>query len=351
MLAIAIIVFREVLEASLIVGIVLAASVGIPGRGRWVACGIGAGVLGAALVAAFAASIAGAFAGNGQELLNAAVLCLAVCMLGWHNIWIARHAREIAANAGDVGRQVASGARPLAALALITGAAVLREGSETVLFVFGILAGTNEGFPALLAGGLLGLAGGVAAGATIYFGLLRIPLHRLFVVTGWMVLLLACGLAAQAAAFLVQANLLPALGNQVWDTSWLLSEEGIPGRVLHTLIGYVARPEGVQIVAFVATLVAIGVPMRLTRRPRRAAVAAAALLAAGMLGLPHDARAEPRAGMPAVDCRGLALQHTGPLAFGPQGFGFDHAQSCADPIGYRVRPCVQPGTLAALETG
>ena len=170
MLAIAIIVFREVLEASLIVGIVLAASVGIPRRGRWVAGGIVGGVLGAGAVAAFAASIAGAFQGNGQELLNATVLCLAVCMLGWHNIWMARHARETAANASSIGRQVASGAKPLAALALITGAAVLREGSETVLFVFGIVAGTQTGLAGVLGGGLLGLAGGAASGAAIYFG-------------------------------------------------------------------------------------------------------------------------------------------------------------------------------------
>jgi len=338
MLAIAIIVFREVLEASLIVGIVLAASVGIPRRGRWVAGGIAGGVLGAALVAGFAASIADAFQGNGQELLDATVLCLAVCMLGWHNLWMARHARELAANAGSVGRDVAAGTRPLAALALITGAAVLREGSETVLFVFGILAGTHEGFPALLAGGLLGLAGGVASGATIYFGLLRIPLHRLFVVTSWLVLLLAAGLAAQAAAFLVQANLLPALGNQVWNTSWLLSENSIPGRVLHTLIGYVARPEGIQVIAFLATLLAIGIPMRLIGRPRRSTVAAAALLAAGLLGLPQNARAELQVRMPTVDYRELEFEHNGLLTFGAKGSGFDHAQSYTNSIGYGVLP-------------
>lgn len=338
MLAIAIIVFREVLEASLIVGIVLAASVGIPQRGRWVAGGILAGVMGASLVAAFAASIAGAFQGNGQELLNATVLCLAVCMLGWHNIWMARHAREMAASASSVGRQVASGARPLAVLALITGAAVLREGSETVLFVFGIVAGTQTGFPGLLAGGLLGLAGGVASGAAIYFGLLRIPLHRLFQVTSWMVLLLAAELAAQAAAFLVQANLLPPLGNAIWDTSWLLSEDSIPGRVLHTLIGYVAQPEGIQLIAFVLTLLAIGVPMKLIGRPRRAAVVTAALLTLGIMTMPRPAHAELRVFMPTVEYRELEFEHNGLLEFGPKGSGFDHAQSYTNEIGYGVLP-------------
>jgi high-affinity iron transporter len=270
MLAVAIIVFREILEAGLIVGIVMAASVGIPGRNQWIATGIAGGVLGAALVAWFAASIAQAFEGNGQELLNASVLVLAVCMLAWHNIWMASHARELAAHASALGRQVAAGTRPLAALALITGAAVLREGSETVLFVYGITASDQGGSAAaLVAGGLLGVAGGVAAGTLIYLGLLRMPVRRLFAVTSWMVLLLAGGLAAQAAAFLVQAGLLPALGNQMWDTSFILPDDSLAGRIMHTLVGYVARPEGIQLLIFVATLVAIGLPMWLISRGRR----------------------------------------------------------------------------------
>lgn len=266
MLATAIIVFREVLEAALIVSIVLAASLGVPGRERWVAAGVAAGAAGAAVVALFAAAIADAFAGNGQELLNAGVLCLAVAMLAWHNIWMASHAREMAADARALGRAVAAGHRPLIALALIPGAAVLREGSETVLFVYGVAASSVDGAPALLAGGLLGLAGGAALGTALYFGLLRIPVGRLFMVTSWMVLFLAAGLASQAASFLVQAGLLPPLGESLWDTSFLLTESSIPGRVLHTLIGYAARPQGIQLLAFGLTLLAIGVPMLLIAR-------------------------------------------------------------------------------------
>jgi len=86
MLATAIIVFREVLEASLVVGIVLAASRGVPKRAAWVAGGVATGVLGAAIVAACADLIAAAVNGIGQELFNAAILFTAVAMLGWHNI-------------------------------------------------------------------------------------------------------------------------------------------------------------------------------------------------------------------------------------------------------------------------
>lgn len=267
MLGAAIIVFREVLEAALIVGIVLAASTGAARRGFWISTGLAGGVIGAALVALFAAEIASAAAGIGQELLNAVILLLAVGMLGWHNIWMSRHGRELAATAREVGDAVISGARPLYVLAVVVGLAVLREGSETVLFLYGIAAGGGLSAGSLIAGGTLGLAGGVAVGAALYLGLLRIPPRRLFTVTSWMVLLLAAGMASQAAGYLVQADLLPPLGNAVWDTSVMLTEDSVLGKALHTLIGYVSRPEGIQILFYVTTLCAISLLTRIVGSP------------------------------------------------------------------------------------
>jgi high-affinity iron transporter len=267
MLGAAIIVFREVLEAALIVGIVLAASTGAPRRGFWISTGLAGGVVGAGLVALFAAEIASAAAGIGQELLNAVILLLAVGMLGWHNIWMSRHGRELAATAREVGDAVISGARPLYVLAVVVGLAVLREGSETVLYLYGIAAGGGLGVGSLLVGGTLGLAGGVAVGAALYLGLLRIPTRRLFTVTSWMVLLLAAGMASQAAGYLVQADLLPPLGNAVWDTSAVLTEDSILGKALHTLIGYVSRPEGIQILFYLVTFCAIWLLTRVVGNP------------------------------------------------------------------------------------
>jgi high-affinity iron transporter len=270
MLATAIIVFREVLEASLVVGIVLAASRGVPRRGVWVTGGIIAGVLGAALVAVCAGAIADAVNGIGQELFNAAILFTAVAMLGWHNIWMNRHGRELAAAAATLGKAVAGGSRPLYALALVVGIAVLREGSEIVLFLYGIALASGAGGLSMLTGGVLGLAGGAAIGALIYLGLLAIPLRRLFTVTSWLILLLAAGMASQGAAFLMQANLLPALGNDLWNTSSILSENSMLGLLLHVLIGYSAEPAGIQVVFYLATILVIGTLMRwLGRGPAR----------------------------------------------------------------------------------
>jgi high-affinity iron transporter len=266
MLATAIIVFREVLEASLVVGIVLAASRGVPRRGVWVAGGIAAGVIGAALVAACAGAIADAVNGIGQELFNAAILFTAVAMLGWHNIWMNRQGRELASAAATLGKAVAGGGRPLYALGLVVGIAVLREGSEIVLFLYGIAIASGASGLGMLMGGAVGLAGGAAVGALIYLGLLAIPLHRLFAVTSWLILLLAAGMASQGAAFLMQANLLPALGNDLWNTSSILSENSMLGLLLHVLIGYSAEPAGIQVVFYLGTLLIIGTLMRVIGR-------------------------------------------------------------------------------------
>ena len=268
MIATFIIVFREVLEAALVVGIVMAASRGVAKRGWWVSGGCAAGVLGALVVAIFASQISSLVAGVGQEIFNSAILFAAVSMLGWHNIWMSRHGRELAMEATQLGKDVVTGARPLYALATVCAIALLREGSEVVLFLYGIAVGGGAGAANMAIGGAFGLAAGAAVGAAMYFGLLSIPVRHLFTATSWLILLLAAGMASQGAAFLAAANVLPSLGDRVWDTSALLTERSLLGQVLHVLTGYTARPAGIQLVFFFATLIVIGSLMRWTgKRP------------------------------------------------------------------------------------
>ena len=253
MLGALIIVFREVIEAGLIIGIVLAVTHGVPGRGVWVAAGVLAGALGAGVIALFAQTIADAFAGSGQELFNASVLGIAVLMLMWHNFWMASHGQELAASMAAVGKEVTAGRRPMAALAMVVGLASLREGSEVVLFLYGIVASGVSAW-SLLLGGVLGLAAGAAFTALTYYGLLAIPARHIFAVTTVLITLLAAGMAAQAAQFLDAAGVINVLGQRLWDSSGWLSQDSIVGRLLHTLIGYTDRPSELQLVAYVATL-------------------------------------------------------------------------------------------------
>jgi hypothetical protein len=106
------------------------------------------------------------------------------------------------------------------------------------LFLYGVVASDGGSALSLTIGGCLGLLLGAAVCLLTYLGLVRIPPSALFATTTVLITLLAAGMAAQAVAFLERANWLTSLDTVVWDSGWLLSEASIPGRALHTLIGY-----------------------------------------------------------------------------------------------------------------
>jgi high-affinity iron transporter len=268
-LAALIIVFREIFEAGLIVGIVLAVTRTVPHRNAWIGGGVLAGVLAACLVAVFAGALSNLFAGMGQELFNALILAIAVVMLTWHNVWMARHGSELAGELRAAGQAVVEGSKSLLALAVVVGVAVLREGSEVVLFLYGVLAGSDDSGLSVALGGFAGLLLGALVCVLTYAGLVRIPTRKLFAVTTVLIALLAAGMAAQAAAFLEKADVLTAMNNVVWDSAWLLSDSSLPGKALHTLIGYTDQPTAMQLVVYLAILAVTFVLMRLYGAPAK----------------------------------------------------------------------------------
>ena len=257
MFATLLIVFREMLEAGLIVGIVLAATEGLIHRSFAIIGGISAGVIGASTVALFADVIAGSFQGVGQELFTAGVLIAAVAMLTFHAGWMSRHARKLGSELSAFGRAAKLGDKSLFALGGVVAIAVMREGSEVVLFLYGIAVSAHDSPAAMFAGGLVGLVLAAAVSYLLYRGLLTIPMRHFFTVTNWLIALLAAGMAGQAAAVLAGADVIPSWGERIWNTSFILSDDSWLGRALHALIGYSATPSGVQIAAYLATLALI----------------------------------------------------------------------------------------------
>jgi high-affinity iron transporter len=147
---------------------------------------------------------------------------------------------------------------------MVVAIAVLREGSEVVLFGYGLLgSGSSMGSVAL--GAMLGVVGGVAVGFAMYFGLLKIPMRHFFSATNGLLVLLAAGLASSAAGKLVQADALPTLVDALWDTSWLLSDDSLLGKAMHVLVGYTAQPSGMEMLFYAITLVLLIFGMRVSR--------------------------------------------------------------------------------------
>ncbi len=258
MFAAAIIVFRESLEAALIISVMAAATRGIPLRSRWIVGGVFAGLVGAALVASSMEAISNWASGIGQELFQAGILALAVGMLAWHNIWMSVHGREMAQQISRTAREINQGSREGSVIFLVVALAVLREGSETVLFLYSIATGSVGGLRTTILGGLGGLSAGALVGGLLYAGLLRVPVRLFFSITGALVLLLAASMASQLARNLIQADLLPSLGAPLWDTSAMLTQSSALGTLLHGLVGYDAQPSGMQLVFYIATLALIG---------------------------------------------------------------------------------------------
>jgi len=287
-----IIVFREILEAALVVGVAAAAVEGWPHRGLWVALGTGLGIAGAAAVAASIGVISRLAHGSGQELFVAAVLFAAGLLLAWHNIWMAEHGRTLALRLKSLGSAVIGQSEPLWMLIGVTTLAVLREGSEIALFLYGIAAG-GVGKGQLLLGGLLGLGAGAAAGFVLFSGLSRMPVARLFRVSAVIVLFIAAGMIARGGQVLVQADLLPPLIDRVWDSSNLISGESLIGRSLGALVGYTPAPSLMQLLFWVASLLTISLLMLAKRSERpvatregRAALAVV-WLAGGLAAMGH----------------------------------------------------------------
>lgn len=257
MLSTTIIIFREMLEIALILGVVLAATRDLEGRMRWILGGIAAGLVGSGVVAFSAEAIANSMAGSGQEMFNAIILLTAVVMIGWTLVWVRRHAREMTAHFREVGKKVGEGRLPFYSLSLIVGLAILREGSEMVMFIYAALA-TGQSVASVVAGSALGGFLGLVAGVMLYLGLIKMSAKYMLNFTSWVLLLLVSGLAAHSAGYLTAAGYFETMSEPLWDTSWLLSEASLLGQTLHTLVGYIEQPTLIQVIFYVVTFISLG---------------------------------------------------------------------------------------------
>jgi len=248
------IVFREMLEMVLVLGVLMAATRGLGSSRLWIGLGALGGLLGALFFALFMEQLEGSFDGDGEFIFNACVLFTASVLIAWTVFWMSRHGREVSSRMKQMGDSVKQGELPKTALLIVAFSAVMREGAEAAFFLFGAAQSVTDDGWDMLIGGLAG--GGIALliGILLYKGLVRMPVARLFVVAGWLLMLLAAGMASQATWNLVVIGWLPPLLDPVWNSSALLSQGSVFGELLHVLMGYDDQPSGLQVIVFVVSL-------------------------------------------------------------------------------------------------
>jgi high-affinity iron transporter len=253
MLQISIIVFREILEIALILGILIAATRAISGRTKWILSGLIAGIFGCSAIAFFTNSISESFNGMGQEIFNGFILIAASISISWTVLWMQKHSKTLSKELKALSNSVKEGKKPLYILSIVVFLSVLREGAEIVLFTYssyvsGVLASS------VFLGLAIGIILGSAVGLALYFGMLKAFGKYFFIITTWMLVFLSAGITAQAIGFWINAEFVPPLINPIWDSSFILSQSSMIGKFLHIFLGYLDRPSGMQIIGYGANL-------------------------------------------------------------------------------------------------
>lgn len=265
MLQIAIVVFREIVEIALILGILTAATKEIPGRTKWILSGLGLGVIASLILATFTNSISESLDGMGQEFFNGLVLLGAAFMIGWTVLWMQKHARSISGELKRLSSSVREGHKPLYVLLIVVLISVLREGIEIVLFCYSYyIAGTA--ISEIILGLFTGIILGSALGLAFYFGLLKSFGKYFFPITSWLLIFLSCGIAASGIGFWINAEIVPALGNPAINLSGILSQNSIFGKFLHMFFGYIDQPAGTQLLIYFTSLGLLALGLKIAKK-------------------------------------------------------------------------------------
>lgn len=265
MLQIAIVVFREILEISLILGILTAATKEIQGRTKWILGGLGLGITSSLLLAFSTDKISESLDGMGQEFFNGLILLSASVMIGWTVLWMQKHAKSLSGELKKLSHSIRDGKKPLYVLLIVVFFSVLRESAEIVLFSYSYYA-SGSSLGEIILGLLCGITLGSAAGLALYFGILKAFGKYFFIVTTWILVFLASGIAAQGIGFWINAQIVPALGNPAFDSSNILSQQSFFGKFLHIFFGYIDQPAGSQLIAYFVMLAVMVVGLRVAKK-------------------------------------------------------------------------------------
>ncbi|GLS19446.1 iron transporter [Labrys miyagiensis] len=249
------IMLREGIEAALIVGIV-ASYLRQTGRGNWmpaVWCGI---ILAIGLsLSVFAALYVAAaeFPQRTQELFEAVVGVIAVCLLTTMVFWMHKAVRTIKAELQhSIDEALASHDHQGMALVGMVFLAVAREGLESVFFLLATFE-QNAGYGAPI-GAFLGLACAVAFGVALYYGGARLNLRMFFRWTSILIIFVAAGLVATALRSLHEAGLWNYMQGVAFDVSGILPDDSAVGSVLAGIFGYTATPSNGEFIAYLLYL-------------------------------------------------------------------------------------------------
>ena len=263
MLSALLITLREGLEAALIIGIILAYLARTDNRQGFkpVWFGVSLAVLSSLIAGVVIFILAGEFSGQAEEIFEGLAMFVAAGVLTWMIFWMRKQAINIKAHLHAQIQSVLTSGSSLG-LVLLAFVVVVREGIETVLFLF---AATRVAESPLLftIGGFLGLAIAIGIGYSIYKGTSKLNLRTFFNVTSIVLIVFAAGLLTHGMHEFHEAGIIPPVVEHIWDINHILPEESVFGRFLVAIVGYNGNPSLVEVVTYIIYLaLALGIYFR-----------------------------------------------------------------------------------------
>ena len=254
MFKIAVVVFRECLEIAFLFGVIMAVTRPVKNSRPYIILGSVVGVVLAATFALFARKVSHIFGGLGDEIFDSSVILLTSAMISWTVVWMQGYTRKIKKDLGKLSDKITTGATSQFMLVVVVATAILREGTEIILFVYTISSAEKIEATNYIIGLGIGSFAGLAVGSVLYLGLIKYAGKYIFTISTVLLTLIAAGLSAQAAGILTSSGIIESFNVQLWDSSWLVEDRSFIGKILNITTGYASKPNGLQIIFYLATI-------------------------------------------------------------------------------------------------
>ena len=253
------ITLRETLEASLIVGIMLAFLSRTQNRDRnpiiW--AGVAAGVGTSVIVGFFVLKFGGGFEGRAEKIYEGVTMIIAAALITWMVIWLATHSKYMKEGI-EQKMQLHLETGALISLFLLVYTTILREGIETVIFLQAAFMQSENASTHL--GAIAGMVLAVSAAWLLFRGMMKwFSLSRFFYFTGVLLMFFAAGLSAHGVHELQEAKLIAVIIEHVWDMNHIINEQGVFGGLLKGVFGYNGNPSLLEVLSYIVYLTGVGI--------------------------------------------------------------------------------------------
>ena len=262
------ITFRETLEVAIVVGIVLTFLLKTDQRffNTYVWRGVGAGILAAMFIAIVLETFFGGFTGRTEALFEGILMLVTAVSITWMILWVHRQKDVAKQIKEDVARHVEKGYG--IGIFVLTATAVLREGTETVLY---LKASSIVGQSSQFIGGTLGILAALTLGYALFRFALRVNLSLVFTATNVFLIMFAAGLIAHGVHEFQELGVLPVYSfDPIFNIAHILDNQSFLGSLLRTLFGYTSTPTFLELAAYAASVALILWLKRVADRTLRA---------------------------------------------------------------------------------